>query len=230
MKDQINVVFSTNNSIEEINKFKNHISKTIGCKHKIHHYINNREYSLTEIYNKALKEHHINNNQIFVFLHHDIVLKTNNWGKLLLRKFNNFNKDIIGVAGTTFLDNTGVWWAKKEHMYGIVEHTDGIKEWVSDYGSDFKGLKDVVVVDGLFFAVNPDTIIHKFNEEFTGFHFYEIPFCLDNYIDGCNIAVTNEIRILHKSIGEVDDDWEKNRKLFVGKNDHFLPLNLDDYL
>ncbi len=224
MKKHINVIFSTNLTEKEICEFEAHISDTIGCKHSTHPYVNHNNFSLAKVYNMGLNEHHINKEQIFVFVHHDVVFKTKNWGKTLLRKFNNFNKDIIGVAGTTYLDETGVWWSKKDFMFGVVEHTDGMREWISNYGSNFKGLKDVVVVDGVFIAVNPDTIVHEFNEDFIGFHFYDIPFCIDNYIDGCKIAVTNEIRILHKSVGEVNDEWEKNRKIFVGKNLQYLPI------
>ena len=211
---------------DEIENYNKHISNTIGCNHTIYFYINHGEESLPKIYNKALKEHNKSEDAIFLFIHHDLVFKTKNWGKVLLSKFNNFDVDIIGIAGTTTLTKSGIWWSVKNNMYGIVEHTNGISEWVSDYNSNFRGLKNVVVVDGLFIAVDPNNIIHTFNEDFSGFHYYDIPFCIDNYIDGCNIAITNEIRVLHKSIGETNDAWEENRKLFVSKYKQYLPINI----
>ena len=223
----VNVVYSTHLNDDEISDYNKHISDTIGCNHAVYPFKNYNQYSLSEVYNMALrKQNGITKNEIYVFIHHDLVFKTKNWGKILLNKFNNFNVDIIGLAGSTYLDSSGVWWAKKEHMYGVVEHTNGYVDWVSNYGSDFKGLKNVVVVDGLFIAVNPNNVLHDFNEEFSGFHFYEIPFCIDNYIDGSNIAITNEIRVLHKSIGKTNEEWEKNREIFIGKNKQYLPIKV----
>lgn len=227
MKNKIISVFSSQYSTEENNKFKEHISKTIGCDHKIVCYENNNKYSLCELYNRSLNEHH-EKDSIFVFIHNDIFFKTNNWGKTLLRKFNNFNYDIIGVAGSTVLDDTGMWWSKREKMVGVVEHTDGVNTWVSDYNSKFLGIKEVVVIDGLFISINPDEIVHQFDEDFKGFHFYDISFCLESYLDGMNIGVTNEIRILHKSVGRTNDMWENNRKLFIKKYKQYLPIDIND--
>lgn len=229
MKNIIEVVFSSHLSPEENKTFENHISNTIGCNHNIHCYENKNQYSLCEVYNDSLKNHHKNENQIFLFLHNDILFKTRKWGKILLRKFNNHDKDIIGVAGSTQLSENGVWWMKKDKMFGRVSHTDGLREWVSDYNSKFLGLKDVVVIDGLFMAVNPDMVEYGFDETFKGFHFYDISFCLKNFINGLNIGVTNEINVLHKSIGQTNEQWEENRKLFIKKYKEYLPLNLEDY-
>jgi len=226
MKDKIIVVFSSHLSERENNNFKSHISETIGCKHDIHCHINKNQHSLSKVYNRSLEELKDEKNIVFVFVHNDVIFKTKKWGKVLLRKFNNHHQGIIGLAGTTHLSDTGVWWTKKECMFGRVQHTDGFMDWVSDYGSDFKGLKNVIVVDGLFIAVNPDKIIHGFDEDFPGFHYYDLGFCFNNYIDGCDIGVTNEILVLHRSIGMVNGDWEKNRQLFVSKYSNYLPLDI----
>lgn len=225
-KKKLIVVYSSHLSDQHNENFNSHITNTIGCSHTIYSVKNKNQYSLNEVYNKAFKEYSNEKDVIFVFIHNDVYFKTKNWGKIVLKKFNNFNVDIIGVAGTDYLGNDGVWWSKKDRMFGAVEHTDGINTWLSDFGSNFKGLKPVIVIDGVFMAVNLDNIVHEFDENISGFHFYDISFCFNNYIDGCNIAVTNEILILHKSIGMVNDDWEKNRKIFVQKNKELLPLNL----
>jgi len=225
-KKKIIVVYSSHLSDEHDNNFNLHIKKTIGTSHEFFSIKNHNQYSLNEVYNQAFDKYSNENDIIFTFIHNDIYFKTQNWGKILLRKFNNFDVDIIGVAGTDYLGEDGVWWNKKHRMFGAVEHTDGGNSWLSDYGSEFKGLQPVVVIDGVFMAVNPDNIIHKFDENISGFHFYDISFCFNNYIDGCEIAVTNEIRILHKSIGVTNKEWDLNRKLFVQKNKQFLPLTI----
>ena len=79
----ISVVFSTR---EDNPKHKEHILVTSGIYKDIEviQYINNGEYSLTEIYNKALKE---TTNDIVVFCHDDIILETKNWGNKILNHF-----------------------------------------------------------------------------------------------------------------------------------------------
>ena len=216
MKNNIVVVFSSHLSEEENSKFKNHISKTIGVKHKVVCYSNFNEFSLSEIYNKAITEE-IEDNCIFVMCHNDITIKTKNWGKILLNKFNHSNYDIIGVAGSTYLPESGIWWEDKSKMVGIVDHTDGIDVWTTMFSPEFNGIKDVVTIDGLFMSFNPDNIIHKFDESYKGFHYYDLSFCLPNYLDGCNIGVLTSIRILHKSVGITNDKWESNRKQFANQ-------------
>ena len=226
MKNKLIVVFSSHLGDAVDNKFIAHIKNTIGCNHKICRYVNNNEFSLPEIYNKALSEHHTEDS-IFVFIHNDILFKTNNWGRVLLSKFNSYNYDIIGLAGTASLGEDGIWWTEKPKLYGIVNHTDGFREWESGFSPSFSGIKDVVAIDGVFIAVNPDTIIHKFDESYKGFHFYDISFCFPNYLDGCNIGVTTDIRIIHKSVGITTPEWEENRKKFIDENKDELPITTD---
>ena len=68
-----------------ISRFENNIKNTIGCKHEIIRYVNKNEFSLSEVYNKALTEH-FEDDSIFVFCHNDITFDTNKWGMLLLVK------------------------------------------------------------------------------------------------------------------------------------------------
>lgn len=237
MKKHIVVVFSSHLDDETDNKFIKHINDTIGVSHSVSRYVNKNEFSLTNIYNKALLPPY--NDTIFVMCHNDILFKTKNWGRILLTKFNNTNYDIIGVAGSSYIPKTGMWWEDRSKMVGIVEHTDGISTWVSEYSKESRGkITPVVCIDGLFIAFNPNTIINKFDEDFNGFHFYDLSFSTSNYLDGCNIGVTTDIRILHKSIGRTNNDWEMNRILFVKKYYDELPIylnvkiinNVDNYI
>jgi len=224
MKNNIVVVFSSHLSEEKNNEFIKHIGNTIGVKHKTVCYPNFNQFSLTQIYNQAIAEHN-NDDAIMVFCHNDITIKTINWGRLLLNKFNYNDYQIIGVAGSTYLGNNGVWWSDRSKMCGVVEHTDGLKTWVNEYSPPRRGIiMPVLLVDGLFMAVDCNAIIHKWDEEFTGFHLYDLSFCIPNYLDGCDIGVINDIRILHQSVGMTNDQWEANRKQFVYKYRHDLPI------
>jgi len=222
-KNKIIVIFSSHLGEEKNNEFINHIHKTIGVNHNIICYTNYNQFSLTEVYNKAIIEHN-EENSIMVFMHPDIIIQTQNWGKILLNKFNNSNYSIIGVAGSSWLSTSGMWWEDRSKMYGIISHTNGISTWINEYSNEINGIQPVVVADGLFFGVDCNKIIHKFDEEFKGFHFYEISMMFPNYLDGCNIGVITSIKVLHKSVGQTNQQWENNRKQFAEKYKEFLPL------
>jgi hypothetical protein len=229
MKDKIIVVFSSHLGEEYDDKFTKHISDTIGVSHSVKRYPNFNQFSLTEVYNLAIKEN-IAKNVIFVFLHNDITIRTPNWGRLLLTKFNNADYSIIGVAGSPYLHETGVWWHDRSTMHGVVEHTDGVDTWVNEYSKPIKGkITPVVVIDGLFMAIDCDNIEHRFDEDFKGYHLYDLSFCLPNFLSNINIGVTTDIRILHNSVGMVNEQWELNRQQFVEKYKEDLPISINDF-
>jgi len=221
MKNNIVVVFSSHLSEEKNNEFIKHVDNTIGVKHKTICYPNFNQSSLPQVYNQAIKEHY-EDNCIFVVCHNDIIIKTRNWGKVLLNQFNHSDYGIIGVAGSTYLPASGRWWEDRSKMYGIVEHTNGLNDWVSEYSNQIRGVQPVVLVDGVFMSFNPDNIIHRFDESYNGFHFYDLSFCIPNYLDGCDIGVTTSIRVLHKSVGETNEEWENNRLKLI--KDYELPI------
>jgi hypothetical protein len=119
MKNNIVVVFSSHRPEEENQKFIKHIHETIGVKHNVVCYPNFNQFSLAQVYNDALKTHKVDN-CIFVFCHYDIIIKTRNWGKVLLNQFNHSEYSIIGIAGSTFIPDTGMWWGDRSKMYGIM--------------------------------------------------------------------------------------------------------------
>ena len=222
IKNKIVVIFSSHLGEEKNRDFINHIHATIGStNHEVVCYTNYNQYSLSEIYNKAIIEYN-KDNVIMVFMHPDIIIKTLNWGKRLLSHFNNSNYGIIGVAGTTFVPASGMWWEDRSKMYGIVEHTDGVSIWNSEYSNEFNGIKPVVHIDGLFIAVDCSKIKHGFDENYGKYHFYDIGLTIPNYNDGVNIGVITSIRILHKSIGQTNQSWEENRQKFI--NQYKLPI------
>jgi len=192
-------------------------------------YENKGTNSLTEIYNKGLKESKYN---IVVFCHDDISIETKQWGKKLLKLFNkNPEYGILGVAGTKNLPEDGKWWSNPRKMYGRVAHTHEGKTWLSTYSDDLnQSIEETVIVDGVFFAIDKTKIKKYFNEDFKGFHFYDLSFCFENYLENVKIGVTTLIRINHKSIGATNDEWEKNRIQFSETFKDKLPVNIKKVL
>jgi glycosyltransferase involved in cell wall biosynthesis len=219
----ITVVYCTRKSNPE---HQEHLIKTSGLhKHiEIIEIINNGE-DLTKSYNRGLKQA---KNNIVVFCHDDITLETKNWGNKLIKLFeSNPEYGIIGVAGTKYLSQSGRWWENPKKMYGRVQHTHEGKTWLSSYSADLgQNLEEVVLVDGLFFSVDKSKIKKTFNEDVKGFHFYDVNFCFENYIENVKVGVTTVIRVNHQSIGMTNEQWEANRVEFSEKFKDKLPVNI----
>jgi glycosyltransferase involved in cell wall biosynthesis len=112
-------------------------------------------------------------------------------------------------------------------MRGIVNHENEGKKWESKYSPSLGNqIDDVVLVDGLFIGLNKNNLKNNFNTEVKGFHFYDVDFSFRNYIDGVKIGVIYDVRITHKSIGQTNEQWEKNRELFAENNKDLLPIKI----
>lgn len=216
----LTIAYSTRNQNDA---FKAHLKSFCNAKDlEILEFINNGDRSLTSIYNEVLDRA---SNNIIIFCHDDILF-SKPFGKDIIKHFTNTDYAILGVAGTTNIDQTGRWWNDPTKMIGVVKHTHNNKTWESKYSGSFDQILDAVLVDGLFFCVDRTKIKSHFNESFTGFHFYDVSFMVDNYLQGCKIGVMFDVKITHKSIGRTNDEWEKNRIKFATEYKDKLPLNI----
>jgi hypothetical protein len=218
----ITVIYCTRETKPE---HKEHLIKTSGLHKNIEviEIINNGE-SLTKAYNRGLKQA---KNDIVVFCHDDLTIETNQWGKKLTKMFEkNPEFGIIGVAGSKNMPESGQWWANPKKMYGRVAHTHEGKTWLSAYSDDLgQTLEEVVVCDGVWFALDKTRIKKEFNENVEGFHFYDVTFAFENYLEGVKVGVTTAIRINHQSIGMTNESWENNRLQFIDNFKSNLPKN-----
>jgi len=186
---------------------------------------NDGEMSLTQVYNKGLKE---SVNDIVVFMHDDLILETSNMTPKIVKLFEKHpDYGIIGIAGTDKL-TSGSWWDNRKNMFGVVGHIHEGKRHVNHYSKGVFNdvLKDVVIVDGLFFVVRKSLLKKEFNEQFEGFHFYDISFCVENQFEGVKIGLTTKFGVTHKSVGMTNKQWEKNKLLFEALFEKRLPLTI----
>ena len=206
-------------------KFIEYLKKSSGFKKiEVIEKINNGEKSLSQVYNEILEEA---KTDIVVLCHDDIYFDTTSWYYKLKTHFENSEYGILGVAGTTEMPTSGQWWETRRKMIGIVNHESGGKKWTSKYSEDLgKSIRETVVVDGVFIALSKSRIKHNFDEEFKGFHFYDIGFCFKNQIEGVKVGVISNIRITHKSIGQTNEQWEENKNLFTQKYSENLPIKI----
>jgi glycosyltransferase involved in cell wall biosynthesis len=185
---------------------------------------NKNEKSLSKLYNECLEK---SQNDVVIFIHDDLIFETRNITPKILKIFDNTEYGIIGLAGTDNLI-TGMWWEDRTRMYGSVGHIQNGKKHINNYSNERFDVspKEVVVIDGLFMAVNKKRIKNQFNEEFDGFHFYDLPICVENFLVGVKVGVTTKIKLTHKSVGEVNKKWVKNKYLFEALYEKHLPLKI----
>lgn len=207
---------------EHDKEFEEHVKKTIGIKdYELIFYINPGTHSLTELYNKGLKD---SKNKYVLFCHNDIKYLKSGWGKRYIHHLEYKDFGIIGHAGTTKLTDSGRWWDNSHLMVGQVwhQHTDEqsgkTMKWESRYSGNFGyEVIETINLDGLAFCINKDKIKVNFDENIKGFHFYDLDFTLANHLAGVNVGVMFENPILHKSIGMTNEQWEESRQQFVNK-------------
>jgi hypothetical protein len=187
--------------------------------------VNNGEKNLSQVYNEIINE---SENDIIVLCHDDIYFDTKNWSSKLVRLFDkNPEYGILGMAGTTHMPISGMWWEDRTKMYGIVNHESEGKKWESKYSNIFENsIKPVVIVDGVFIAINKKRIKELFDESVEGFHLYDVNFCFKNFLLNVNIGVLTNIRITHKSIGMTNEQWEVNKNIFKEKYKPNLPAKI----
>jgi glycosyltransferase involved in cell wall biosynthesis len=218
----ITIGYSTRKSNSEFSKYL--VDSSGFKKITVIEKINNGEKSLAETYNEILNE---SKTDIVVFCHDDIYFETSSWYNKIIKHFDKTDYGILGVAGTTSLPKSARWWEERKKMVGIVNHENNGKKWESKYSDSVQNsIIETIIVDGLFIAVNKKKILSNFNEQFKGFHFYDVSFCFDNYLKGVKIGVITNIRITHKSIGETNQQWEDNRKLFEETYKNYLPKKI----
>ena len=222
MSNTLTVVCSTR-KIDE--SYVQHVKKFFS--HPKNEYIfveNDGSKSLPQVYNEGLEK---STNDIVVFIHDDLEFETRNLTPKIIKLFDkNPEFGVIGLAGTDNLIS-GRWWEDKDSMQGQVGHINQSKRYISKYSNSFgDDIKEVIVIDGLFMMIHKKRIKHTFNEEFSGFHFYDLPISLLNHLDGVKVGVTTKIKLYHKSIGMVNKQWEKNKLFFEALYEKHLPLKV----
>lgn len=190
--------------------------------------VNPNGVGLTHIYSDMIeKDPH--NADIMLFIHDDIEFLRKGWAKEIVRLFKEHpDYGIIGVAGSKQFDQGGAWWNYPKR-YGQVLHRKDGKSWLTAFSPLLKNdLEEVAVIDGLFMAVHKHRIAKNYDKEINGFNFYDIDFCLSNYIAGkCKIGVTTNIRVAHNSVGELKPNWYDNKEIVTNRYKKYYPIDVD---
>ena len=209
--EKITIVVASSKTAEEKRDYINMLGETVGYPADIVFIGSNKE-SLTNVYQKELDQ---SENEIIIFVHDDVEFLTTDWGKRIVELFKqNPQFGIIGVAGSRTYGNKeqiGWWMCDDKEKRGLLFHGDSEKSWITFFSEYTDKLMEVAVIDGVFMAVNREKLEYDFDTDIQGFHFYDIDFCVANFLSRrCRIGVTNKVCLRHKSPGRPNGEWLKN--------------------
>lgn len=203
------------------------IAETIGVEHEVIVIDNSlNKYSLFEAYNIGLSK---SRGEIICFLHDDIYIHSQDWGKILQEIFDsNPGAGLIGIAGSKIKTQMpSAWWDSAEDLkaINIIQH---FGEPQREKEKWYKGFKtgaevEVAVIDGVFMALRRDQRI-KFNTWMAGFHNYDLNLALECHRFAYKVLVTNQILLEHYSIGNQDRKWYLSAMEFHKIYKKILPL------
>lgn len=189
----------------------------------------NREecWGLSKVYNHYANEA---KGDILCFIHEDIKILTNNWGKIIEEFYQAHPKaGVVGFAGSTMKTKTESSWVSRikyirENI--IQEHNDGTSTKFY-FNPNNESFSEVAVLDGLaHFCPKNVWKSNPYDElTFDGFHFYDLDFSI-NIAQNFTNYVCNIIDLIHFSEGSFDKKWNHYSQIFHSKWSHQLPFVL----
>jgi hypothetical protein len=168
------------------------------------------------------------------FIHEDILIETENWGKILIDFYETTkNCGIIGFAGSCYAPkNFSSWYDSYPDIYtNYWEYSENEKKYVHFFSNPLnQEFSEVITLDGLFLFLSKNVYENvKFDEEtFTRFHFYDADITLHTALKYKNF-VNNSIHIYHRSPGYFDDSFCEDVFKFQRKWNSYLPTPISYY-
>jgi len=226
----ISVIISSANPSLLADAGKN-IEDTIGVPYEIIAFDNrDGKKGICEIYNEGIQRAA---HEILCFMHEDICIKSEGWGKIINNKFAEHSEyGLLGIAGSDYKSLAPSGWngsgIDTDHVNLIQHYKSGKKDPAHRFKNILnKDLVEVSCVDGVWFCV-PKKIAAEvlFDQNtFKGFHGYDIDFSLAvgrKY----KVGVIFDVLIEHFSEGNYNKTWmDDTLKLHDKWYDH-LPVNV----
>jgi GT2 family glycosyltransferase len=219
------IICTISNDISDA--LKDNIKATIGIPYELVVISNkNNEYSIFEAYNIGLVKSKFD---ICCFMHDDILYHSKDWGKNVIEHFKNENIGIIGIAGTILLTKIPSFWSDRQenNIINIIQSDKTEQVPTQNTFTEFAFSEittPVVSVDGVWFCINKNVLIgFRFDNNFPGFHFYDLDACMQVLALGKEVHVVHNIIIEHFSWGAIGKDWTLNAFAFAKKWFRILP-------
>lgn len=189
------------------------IEQTIGVSFEILSFENSDgKRGICEIYNDGAAKAKYN---ILCFMHEDLEIKTQNWGEVVISRFNNKKLGVLGVAGSSYKSYAPSGWGTegtelKLMFFNYMQHfKHSVQPSLHAYSNPNNSVfEKVVTVDGMWFCTTKEVVntVGFDQETFKGFHCYDLDFCL-NAGQFYDVVVTFDVLMEHFSEGGYNRDW-----------------------
>ncbi|KEO75290.1 glycosyltransferase [Anditalea andensis] len=188
---------------------------------------------LTAVYNEGVhkaKFEHI------CLVHEDVLITTQDWGKTILKIFQDPKMGLVGVAGCRHKPRMPSGWGAlglevKHIKINLIQHFKRtLQDPVTQYwNTEKESISQVACLDGVF-LLSKKSILKEipFDETtFKGFHCYDldISFAIGRHY---KVAVTYDILIEHFSEGHTDYSWIKDTMILHRKWQEVLPITIGE--
>jgi hypothetical protein len=216
----------------QLQQVTGNITETIGVPFEIIA-IDNRtgKQGICAVYNQGAEKA---NYPILCFMHQDVVIKTNNWGKVLHDIFERDGQiGLVGIAGSAYKSLSPSPWGGHaiDTKYMNFEQYYKFKQAPPELMYRNPGnvkLAQVACVDGVFMCTTKTVFANcQFDAGiFKGFHLYDIDFSLavgSRY----KVMVTYDIFLSHLSEGRYDKNWMQDNITLHEKWNAALPVNIE---
>lgn len=202
-------------------KQRENIEKTIGISYEIVVIDNSHNaYSIFSAYNEGVKRAV---GDVFCFMHDDIMFETQNWGSIIQNLLNTNRIGVVGVAGTYCMPNIPCYWSSSRISTGRIKWEGVLYDQPYIYGNS-----SVIALDGVFLCVKADLFRKKtilFDEEnFKGFHFYDMDICMQIHNAGYDAIVTRDILMNHFHRATFNKNFYENQQIFYNKWKNYFPI------
>jgi hypothetical protein len=224
------IICSANKSL--LNQVSENIAATIGVPYEIIATDNSSgEQGICSVYNKGILKAQYD---ILCFVHEDVLIKTDNWGQIVISLFkNDLQLGLVGIAGSSYkpLTPSGCGGLGINTTYVNIIQSFKHKKKESKliyHNPNNENLSKVVCVDGVWLCTTKNVTKEFMFDEvtFKGFHGYDIDFSL-SVAQKYKVAVSFEILLDHFSEGVYDKTWMRESLALHNKWNRHLPMNVE---
>jgi hypothetical protein len=185
------------------NALEKNIEETCGITFEIIKMDNPNLMGISEAYNKGASKAQF---PYLLFLHEDVLFRSQMWGKSLINHLVDPQTGIIGIAGSNYVPHVPAGWyinnMKYQYMNLIQNTKDGSQPNLLHH-IDTNSQK-VYGIDGVFMAMRKEVYNeYMFNENLKNFHGYDLDIALNVAKKFTNFVV-NDILLEHFSLGGAD--------------------------
>jgi GT2 family glycosyltransferase len=215
-------------NIELLKSLEKNIHESVGCIHELIIIDNSKnEYSIYSAYNEGVKKSKF---PYLCFVHEDVEFLTSNWAEKVISHLNEPNTGLIGVAGGQAMLRVPLGWPSLNAYYNITHSIYNKKNLKIEEKTTYPEKSDnkpisVVLLDGLFLCAKRELFNQiKFDENFKGFHGYDLDICLQAIHKGFYNYVVYDIEMKHFSTGKFDINFVKTVIKIHEKWSQYLPI------